>query len=69
MRTPSQLAVDVKRITSGSGSATEREQILFINCNRIIYQRHPSSSTPKNLQVQVINPDGGESSVISVTAP
>ena len=67
--TPSQLAVDVKRITSGSGSVTEREQILFINCNRIIYQRHPYSTIPKSFRVQVINPDGGESSVISVSAP
>ena len=67
--TPSRLAVDVKRITSGSGSVTEREQILFINCNKIIYQRHPYSTLPKNFSVQVINPDGGESSVVSVSAP
>jgi len=67
--TPSQLAVDVKRITSGSASVTEREQILFMNCNRIIYQRHPYSTLPKSFSVQVINPDGGESSVISVNAP
>lgn len=66
----SKLAVDVKRITSVSGSATEREQLLFINCNRIIYQRYPYSTVPKNFRVQVVNPDaGGESSVVSVSAP
>ncbi len=68
--TPSRLAVDVKRITSGSGNTTEREQIIFINCNRIVYQRHPYSSIPKNISIQVVNPGGsGESSVISVNAP
>jgi hypothetical protein len=67
---PTQLAVDVKRIGSGSGNATEREQFIFINCNRVVYQRHPYSTSPKNFSVQVINPgEGGESSVISVSAP
>ncbi|HEY6874327.1 MAG TPA: IPT/TIG domain-containing protein [Geobacteraceae bacterium] len=68
--TPSRLAVDVKRITSSSGSSTEREQILFINCNRIVYQRHPYSTIPKNFSIQVVNPGGGgESAVVSVSAP
>jgi len=67
---PSKLAVDVKRIGTGSASSTEREQLIFINCNRVVYQRHPYSSTPKNFSVQVINPgNSGESSVISVSAP
>jgi IPT/TIG domain len=66
---PSQLVLDVKRISSGMSSATEREQTAFINCNRIIYRRSPYSTSPKNLRVQVVNPDGGESSVVSVSAP
>lgn len=66
----SRLAVDVKRITTGTATATERERLLYINCGRIIYQRYPYSSTPKNFRVQVVNPDGGsESSVVSVSAP
>lgn len=68
--TPTQLAFDVKRLTASSGSTTEREQLLFINCNRVIYQRHPYSTIPKNLKLQVVNPSGeGESSVVSVNAP
>ena len=67
---PSQLAVDVKRIGTGAGNATEREQTVFINCNRMIYQRHPYSTLQKNFSLQVVNPgNGGESSVISVSAP
>jgi IPT/TIG domain len=67
---PTQFSVDVKRISTGSGSVTEQEQLIYINCNRVVYQRHPYSTTPKNFSIQVINPgSSGESSVISVSAP
>lgn len=68
-QTPSQLSLDVKRINSGMSNATEREQTTYINCNRIIYRRNPYSTYPKNLRIQVVNTDGGESSVVSVSAP
>ena len=62
--------VDTKRVTSLSANAVEREQMLYVNCNRIIYQRYPYSTTAKNLRIQVINPStGGESSAVSVSAP
>ena len=67
---PTQFAPDVKRITSGSSSATEREQLTFINCNRMIYRRNPYSRTPKNIRLQVVSPGSeGESSMVSVSAP
>lgn len=66
----SQPGVDIKRVTSLSINAVEREQITYVNCNRIIYQRNPYSSTPKNFRIQVLNPgSGGESSLVSVSAP
>ena len=65
----SRVSLDVKRITSGGSSATEREQIVYVNCNRIIYRRYPYSTFPKNLRIQVVNPDSSESSVASVSAP
>ena len=68
--TPSQLSVDVKRVTTSTASATEREQLLYVNCNRLVYQRYPYSTIPKNFKVQVVNPaGGGESSLVSVSAP
>jgi hypothetical protein len=68
--TPSHLAVDVKRITTSAAPATEREQLLYVNCNRLVYQRYPYSTIPKNFKVQVVNPaGGGESSLVSVSAP
>ncbi|KAF0217469.1 MAG: hypothetical protein FD174_3306 [Geobacteraceae bacterium] len=67
--TGSPLAVDTKRIYSGTTNATERERVIFINCNRMIYQRYPYSPVQKSFTVQVINPNGEESSVVSVSAP
>ncbi len=68
--TPTRPEFDVKRITNSSGSTTEREKLLFVNCNKIIYQRYPYSTTPKNFTIQVVNPvGGGESAVVSVSAP
>jgi len=65
-----QLAVDVKRLQSGGGAiGVERDRVVYINCNRFIYQRYPYSSVPKNFKVQVLNPDGSESAVVSVSAP
>ncbi|HEX9024157.1 MAG TPA: IPT/TIG domain-containing protein [Geobacteraceae bacterium] len=60
---------DVKRLRSGTANATEKERAIFVNCSKIIYQRYPYSTTPKNFRVQVVNPDGEESSVIQVSAP
>jgi IPT/TIG domain-containing protein len=65
-----QLAVDVKRLQSGGGAiGVERDRVVYLNCNRFIYQRYPYSTVPKNFKVQVLNPDGSESAVVSVSAP
>jgi hypothetical protein len=65
-----QLAVDVKRLRSGmNGGVTERDRVVFVNCNKIVYQRFPYSNVTKNFKVQVLNPGSGESDVISVSAP
>ena len=62
-------AVDVKRLRSGATNATERERVIFVNCGQLIYQRYPYSTVLKNFRIQVVNPDGEESSVIQVSAP
>jgi hypothetical protein len=59
---------EVKRLRAGSYDA-ERERVIFSSCNRLIYQRHPYSTTLKNFQVQVVNPNGEESASYSVGAP
>jgi hypothetical protein len=65
-----QYGMDVKRLYSGiSSGGAERDRIVYVDCNRIIYQRYPYSTVPKNFKVQVINPDGSESAMVSVSAP
>ena len=68
-QTGSQPAYEVKRLRNGTASATEREKTIFVNCYRLIYQRYPYSTTPKNFRLQVASPGGEESSVVQVSAP
>lgn len=64
-----QPQIEVKRLRSGASSATERDRVIYSSCSRIIYQRNPYSNVLKNFRVQVVNPNGEESSVVQVTAP
>lgn len=61
--------MDVQRIRVGSSDTINQDRVVFSSCNRLVYQRHPYSTVLKNFQVQVINPDGTESSIVSVSAP
>ena len=62
--------VNVKRLRSGhSTTSLERDRVIFVNCNRLVYQRYPYSTVLKSFKVQVINPSGDESSVVQVSAP
>ncbi|WP_343213512.1 IPT/TIG domain-containing protein [Geomobilimonas luticola] len=63
------LTVDGKRLGSSSGPAGERERLIYFDCNRLVYERHPYDSTPKNFRLQVVNQNGEESAVVQVTAP
>lgn len=63
------LTVDGKRLGSSSGQAGERERLIYFDCNRLVYERHPYDSTPKNFRLQVVNRNGEESAVVQVTAP
>jgi hypothetical protein len=61
--------MNVSRIRVGTFDTINLDQVVFSSCNRLVYQRHPYSTVFKNFQVQVVNPDGTESSVVSVSAP
>ncbi len=45
------------------------EFLSVFSATRMVYERHPYDGTVKRFSVQVINPDGGESSVYRVSAP
>ena len=62
--------VDVKRMQTGVGTGgPERDRVIYVDCNHIVYQRYPYSTVPKSFKVQVINSDGSESTQVSVSAP
>ncbi len=61
----SSVVVDGRQVYNG----TDREKIRFVNCSRIIYERSPYDRSTKSLRIQVINPNGEESPVATVSAP
>lgn len=66
----SSVIVDGRRMAGGGmAEPGERERIIFSNCNRLVYLRHPYDPSQKSFHLQVINPDNGESSVVTVNAP
>lgn len=53
----------------GGQDMAEREKLIYIDCTKLIYQRHPYSPVNKDFRLQVVNPGGEGSQVINVTAP
>lgn len=63
------LVADGKRVATGEQLATERERLIYLGCNQMIYERHPYDPTPKEIRLQVVNPNGEESSLFTISAP
>lgn len=63
----SSLLVNGTRIDTNGNPTGER--LIFVDCTKLIYQRLPYSSTPKELRIQVVNPAGEASQTVLVTAP
>lgn len=59
----------VKRMQVGMYNSEERERVYFTSCSQLVYERHPYSPISKLFNIQVINPNGDESSVVQVSAP
>jgi hypothetical protein len=53
----------------GGQDAADREKLLYVDCTKMIYQRHPYSSVNKDFRLQITNSGGEGSQVISVSAP
>ena len=53
----------------GGQDMTDREKLIYNDCTKLIYQRHPYSPVNKDFRLQVVNPGGDGSQVITVTAP
>jgi hypothetical protein len=65
----SSLIVDGNSIPGIGAYAPGQEKFVFVNCNQIIYERYPYDTSPKNIRLQIINPNGESSPVIQITAP
>jgi len=66
----SSVYVDGQKIGGQGGQdLAEREKLIYIDCTRLIYERHPYSPVDKDFHVRVMNPGGEASQIINVTAP
>lgn len=66
----SSLYVDGQRIGGRGGQVDgQREQLIYVDCTRLVYQRHPYSPVSKDFQIQVVNPGGEASQMVNVSAP
>jgi len=45
------------------------DSVRYVDCRTLIYNRHPYSSQPKDLVLQVVNPDGKKSNALHVSLP
>lgn len=63
------LVVDGNRVGTVKVVAGEREQLVYLGCNQIVYQRFPYDPTPKEIRLQVVNQNGDESGLFTISAP
>ena len=66
----SSVYVDGQRVGGRGGQEiSEREQLVYVDCTRLIYQRHPYSKESKEFHIQVVNKGGEERQMVSLNAP
>jgi hypothetical protein len=63
------LMADGARVGSRSPAVGDRDQLVYQGCNQILYQRHPYDPSPKEMKLQVVNQNGEESNLFSISAP
>ncbi len=66
---PGALTVDGRQFIPINPNLLGMDSLQYVDCNTIIYTRHPYSTQPKSISLQVINPDGRESGVYTFTGP
>lgn len=66
----SSIYVDGMQIGGRGGqNMTEREKLIYIDCTRLVYQRYPYSPVSKDFRLQIVNPGGEGSQVVTMSAP
>jgi len=65
----STLIVDGRKIQGGQPSPGDRDRLVFNSCTSVTYQRFPYDPSIKSFQMAIVNPNGEESSLFTVSAP
>jgi len=66
----SSIYVDGQKIGGyGGQDIGNRENLIYVDCNRMVYERHPYSQVEKDFRIMVMNPGGEASQAINVSAP
>lgn len=63
------LVADGARIGTRGPAVGERDSLVYLGCNQVIYQRHPYDPTPKDIRLQLVNQNGEESNLFTISAP
>jgi len=56
-------------MTPSAVNLADRESVIYVDCNRIIYNRYPYDTVVKSFTVQIINANGEMTSAVQVSAP
>lgn len=63
------LLVDGRRIPVGAPNVLDRDNAVYVDCTRIIYNRYPYDPVVKTFQIQLVNPNNEVSNPIQVSGP
>ncbi len=64
------ILVDGQRVGGRGGDAAgDRDKLIYVDCTRLVYQRHPYSPVNKDFRIMVVNPAGESSQAVQVSAP
>ncbi len=65
----SQLVVGGQRFPLGTTNRPQDDSAVFVDCQTILFTRHPYSSDPKPVPFQVVSPGGKQSQVYTASIP
>ena len=65
----STVIVDGRRIGTGLANPGDRDRVIYMDCEHLIYQRYPYDTTSKELRLQVVNANGEQSATVTINTP
>lgn len=63
------LVADGTRVGTRGPAVGDRDNLVYQGCSQIVYQRHPYDPSPKGIRLQVVNQNGEESNLYTISAP